>query len=322
MSSVERETQQIIDISKDPKTDQQRLSGETGQDEGHSLTLIPNDIGGTSPKPSDVTASQGPLAWVATRELLLDPKSEEALLQRKYLIELEENRGLILGSAKPYGKTDKKMGDKEIGNDLASRGTGFGSLSRGLCESTVHQHMLQPISAVQVDIKKGEEQLKSYKNHIQSTFPIMQKGWLEDLGKAMSAFLAKPSLLPENRSACNSNIFPPLRERSPTTALILLVLALGKICDWKAPFPELGLVDVRNWGREGLEDGGLIPGLAYYAEATSILGNLHGGTALWRIQAGILAALYASLAGYVHNSSCWIEEACTCCQTHVRKWVP
>ncbi len=112
--------------------------------------------------------------------------------------------------------------------------------------------MLQPISAVQVDIKEGEEQLKSYKNYIQSMFPIMRKGWLEDLGEAISTFLEKPSVLPEKRSACNSNIFPPLRERSPTTALILLVFALGKICDWKAPFPELGLVGVRNWDGKGL----------------------------------------------------------------------
>lgn len=332
-SSAVDETQKIIHITENPKTDQ--LLKGTGRDGDHSFTLIPSDTGGTRAKPSDVTAFKDPLGWGVIVELLFATKSEEAhqVAKRKDLMDSERNRALILGVEKRYGEmdeetdeeidneTDKNMGNQEVCNDLASQSTGFGSLSRGLCDPTVHQPVLQPISAVQIDIGEGREQLESYKNNIQSRFPILQENWLKWLRQEMSAFLTKDSVLPKDNSAHNSNVFPPLRGREPVTAIILLVLALGKICDWQAPFPELRLIEVRNLRRKGLVDGDLIPGLPFYAEATRILGISHGSNALCLIRAQILAALYASLAGYVYKSSYWIDEACKRCHIHVPKWV-
>ena len=63
----------------------------------------------------------------------------------------------------------------------------------------------------------------------------------------------------------------------------------------------------------------VIPGLAYYAYATDILGNLHGGNELAHVQAGLLAGLYAGQLGRVMESWKWINWACTGCQVLVRR---
>ncbi len=178
-------------------------------------------------------------------------------------------------------------------------------------------------------------------------------------------------------------------ERCIGTALVLLVAALGKICQHKdylpGPVPEVAVVDVEPTtattttttmttdpsppfrtesppvsvkhspasshssgltsagspsdlprvsyaGRaSSLEDASpadrgpplmnadVIPGLAYYAYATEILGNLQGGNELPHVQAGLLAGLYAGQLGRVLESWKWINWACTSCQVLVRR---
>ncbi len=173
--------------------------------------------------------------------------------------------------------------------------------------------------------------------------------------------------------------FRPMLERSISTALILLVLALGKICEWKDPLPGPVPDPKPKWGQQthqpyspaamqvdsplpmamrqspttsqssvyrtvaspntGLRQGGqsrrssdggisalesgtknvdVIPGLAYYAFATDILGNLHGGNDLTYIQANLLAGLYAGQLARVFESWSWINSACRACQVLVR----
>lgn len=63
----------------------------------------------------------------------------------------------------------------------------------------------------------------------------------------------------------------------------------------------------------------VIPGLAYYAYATDILGNHLGGNELVHVQAGLLAGLYAGQLGRVLESWKWINWACTSCQVLVRR---
>ncbi|KAI9793654.1 MAG: hypothetical protein M1816_007549 [Peltula sp. TS41687] len=63
----------------------------------------------------------------------------------------------------------------------------------------------------------------------------------------------------------------------------------------------------------------VIPGLAYYAHATEILGYLHGGNELAHVQAGILACLYAGQLARVLESWKWINWACTACQVLVKR---
>ena len=53
-----------------------------------------------------------------------------------------------------------------------------------------------------------------------------------------------------------------------------------------------------------------IPGLAYFAYATEILGEIHGTVTLTYLQACILAGLYKGQLVRVMESWKWIYEAC------------
>ncbi|KAI9675577.1 MAG: hypothetical protein M1817_000943 [Caeruleum heppii] len=155
-------------------------------------------------------------------------------------------------------------------------------------------------------------------------------------------------------------------ERSIGTAIILLVCALGKICEHKqflpplpsdsADYPPSGLPSPTTMGgpqtfkpspsssqsssfnaapspqengryrgplpRDGRagapKNVDVVPGLAYYAAATEIIGNLLGGNDLSHVQAMLLAGLYAGQLARVFESWKWINNACTACQVLVR----
>jgi hypothetical protein len=169
-------------------------------------------------------------------------------------------------------------------------------------------------------------------------------------------------------------------ERSIDNAIILFVLALGAICEWRdkplpgsqpdftplvqgpnsilspamsdsAPpygstfhspinnnsFPSPSGSESRKFiparstsagmfGHEGGEYGHpknmeVIPGLAYYAYGTDILGNLNGGNGLPHVQAALLAGLYAGQLAHPFQSHGWIFQASRACQVLVRQYV-
>ncbi|KAI5807562.1 hypothetical protein DFH27DRAFT_546792 [Peziza echinospora] len=66
----------------------------------------------------------------------------------------------------------------------------------------------------------------------------------------------------------------------------------------------------------------IIPGLAYYAKATEILGALFGGNELENVQAGLLAGLYWGQLGRVLDSWKWISSASMGCQILVKMKLP
>jgi hypothetical protein len=123
-------------------------------------------------------------------------------------------------------------------------------------------------------------------------------------------------------------------EHSLRNAIVLLVLALGKVCSYKEkvplPSPQSDKGPPANgaWGSfapssqyngsftsEASDDGrprniDIMPGMAYYSYATDILGNHHGGHTVAHAQAFILAALYISQFARVLESWSWITSAC------------
>ncbi|KAL9093517.1 MAG: hypothetical protein Q9165_003912 [Trypethelium subeluteriae] len=160
---------------------------------------------------------------------------------------------------------------------------------------------------------------------------------------------------------------PP--ERSINNALVLLILALGKICLLKEPIPPFPgegkdrlsrpapgespsnitrpspgstsafqspnpethqvtpgsraastdvyvLNSLKDTGRKNVD---IIPGLAYYAYATDILGNLQGGNDTSHAQAFILAALYSAQLARVMDSYSWLTQATRACQILVQR---
>ena len=165
-----------------------------------------------------------------------------------------------------------------------------------------------------------------------------------------------------------SRLFP---ERSINNALVLLILALGKISADKRPVPPFpgegkeqpprsalgespsvvtksspGSISSfqspnpdthqltprsrtastdgyaqshqRGFGRRNFD---VIPGLAYYAYATDILGNLHGGNDTSHAQAYILAAIYSAQLARVMDSWAWLTQATRACQILVQTLV-
>jgi hypothetical protein len=121
-------------------------------------------------------------------------------------------------------------------------------------------------------------------------------------------------------------------ERSLRNAIILLVLALGKVCSYKKNLPSPqsdkcpqpsgawgsfnhGSQTNGSFNSDSSDDGrprniDIMPGMAYFSYATDILGNQQGGHTVAHAQAMILAALYISQFARVLESWSWINSAC------------
>lgn len=156
-------------------------------------------------------------------------------------------------------------------------------------------------------------------------------------------------------------------QRSITTALVLMMLALGKICEHRGKIPDVindnplnsngspfsknghppsplqyspppmssqssGLPSPQEAERSfpsrrtstdgpisgtplpNLRNLDVIPGLAYFAVATDIIGNQLGGNSLQHVHVNILAGLYHGQLGRVLESHAYIHEACRALQ--------
>lgn len=256
---------------------------------------------------------------------------------------------------------------------------------------------LGPDGTLQIDRQTCDDLLKSYTENIHILHPFLNMGQLkntkDELARRYNATEYQGTLShhhkpaapptkaikrkhststtsgPPTKSSCgcsssSNSMFRPSLERSVSTALVLLVLALGKICQWKDPLPgsapdrtqtshqrtqrsptlnqssnywnmastpdvsfrlgHIGRVS-SNEGLSSFEKGSknldAIPGLAYYAYATNILGNLHGSIDLTYVQANLLAGLYAGQLAHVIESWSWISTACRDLQVLLRPCV-
>ena len=169
-------------------------------------------------------------------------------------------------------------------------------------------------------------------------------------------------------------------EHNMSTAIVLLVMALGRIAEWKDPLPgpvsvpgdhpdgstssrtlysptrmqissrspPVGTEQSPNSSTyagtnpsipsllsgprtqtsspqlasddiSGPRNVDVIPGLAYYAKATDILGNLFGLNDLTQVQAHLLAGLFAGQLARTFESWSWIHSACIACRFIVRE---
>jgi hypothetical protein len=179
----------------------------------------------------------------------------------------------------------------------------------------------------------------------------------------------------ENLHGAGCDVQPPAEqgsgqciEYSVHNAIILMVLALGSICEANpVPGPVTDyLVDFRkeripgpvgsdyvphsqgsgyvlnnrsstspsltgdrlsgveerptSQGNQNLKNIDVIPGLAFYAYATQILGSLQGANGLPHVQAALLAGLYAGQLAHPFQSHGWIYQAARACQVLVRSY--
>ncbi|KAF9733463.1 hypothetical protein PMIN06_009150 [Paraphaeosphaeria minitans] len=130
-------------------------------------------------------------------------------------------------------------------------------------------------------------------------------------------------------------------ERSLRNAILLLVLALGKVSlhTEKLPHPQGDRRPTANgtWGyrrdspRSATDSFNsdasdtrarnidILPGMAYFSYATDILGNQNGGNTVAHAQACLLAALYLGQFGRVLESWSWTNNACRICLVLIRR---
>jgi hypothetical protein len=141
-------------------------------------------------------------------------------------------------------------------------------------------------------------------------------------------------------------------EHSVANAIILLVIALGKVCLYREPLPgppstasmrtstphtmystlsDLPYTKSAPASPHNLVNGNhpvaapspsnpqgknmdVIPGLSYFAKAADILGELPGGADVSHIQANLLAGLYMGQLARIIPSHYYISVACRACQ--------
>lgn len=269
---------------------------------------------------------------------------------------------------------------------------------------------LNPDSTLKLDPKTITRLLKSYLDHMHILHPFLEERTLtkqvdrfKQRHDSHDSIFAKTSYVPsgpidllrENKvpkrkhsdgpyymNMDHSAIAPnPINaktqiDRSPETAKILLVMAIGRICEVRdnlpGPVPDCsfnhppsilspsgGRVDSPpptfpmrhspssssqstintsapsplSHGRYGLSSPrssngeilpgtrnlDVIPGLAYYAQASDILGNLTGYHDLVMAQCCLLAGLYAGQLANTLESLTWIQSACRICRLLVKK---
>ncbi|KAF2819543.1 C6 zinc finger domain-containing protein [Ophiobolus disseminans] len=189
----------------------------------------------------------------------------------------------------------------------------------------------------------------SYMEHMHSLHPFLNPSKLQRMirefkeqyspdGRAANAaspaaHQLNPSLKRKRSTSAFGEPYSPRGaiERSLRNAIVLLVLALGKVCSYKEqlPSPQSDKGPHSNGGTWGsfssfphssfhsdVSDENrprnidMLPGMAYFSYATDIIGNQQGGHTVGHAQAMILAALYIGQFARVLESWSWIHSAC------------
>ena len=269
---------------------------------------------------------------------------------------------------------------------------------------------LKEDSTLKIDSKTCHHLMGVYLDNIHLLHPFLDKSWLssvvdrfakkyDPIGSSRASFVVPATNLPietlrdppsgyhrpSKRKHSDGHYYGAgadsaptgttmLFERSVTTAIVLLVMALGKICEWRDPLPgpapdnireknpplkayppkeiesppplsirqsppsstpsstsapsPMSGVRVGNSSLALTEDAARssasrnvekIPGLAYFAKATDILGNIHGGNDIPHVQANLLAGLYVGQLARSFESWSFIFTACRACRYLVRE---
>ncbi|EED15816.1 hypothetical protein TSTA_009380 [Talaromyces stipitatus ATCC 10500] len=270
-------------------------SSRTQQILAEDMELNPAVDAATTENESDGDLSI-PLDHCTAAHKLLSWPSIQRLLGQKdfdidYVMRLEEDRGVIRIYGHGEGKDD---GGPHWGDGLP-----IPSLSYQGVENKVDG--IDRFGALDTHRDTLRRLHRSFMENIYPLHPVLDKAVLEQKI--------------ENFSNQYSKANRPI-ERSIDNAVILLVLALGAICEWKVRIPALTKVE------DTAKNMHVIPGLAYYAHATDFLGNMQGGSGISNVQAALLAGLYTGQLAHPFQSHGWISQAARACLilVHPRKY--
>jgi hypothetical protein len=228
--------------------------------------------------------------------------------------------------------------------DKASPASLNGSTSR---EHWEHPGGLGPDGKPDFRVAVVDQLLASYDENMRTLHPFLNPSKLQKMCREFKEQYSPDFKGPNVASPAEYALNPGLkRKRSGSTygdtktprgaiehslrnAIVLLVLALGKVCSYKEKVPlpspqsDKGIPPSGAWGShpngsfnsETSDDTrprniDIMPGMAYYSYATDILGNHHGGLTVAHAQAFILAALYINQFARVLESWSWVNSAC------------
>jgi hypothetical protein len=320
------------------------------------------------------TAVQHLLSWPTIR--LLFPKDKDTELMGAYTMDLETRRGFRLyGCGEGQDVTDSdtddaspvcsSVSDKRINDTSSSWSSGTNSsggshpgyltsddgliLEADLVESSVNAymaniHIMHPFLDNRV-LRKMVSRFKQCYSWAYSRLSQRQPS-AGKRKRTANKFSGTTSGRAVPNGPCVSGLGEvPEIEHSIANAIVLLVIALGRVCAHKDSLPgptpadrsphsrsppsipapnsptvhrgmklEQSHVNMFDPTYTGAKNTGAIPGLAYYALAAEILGELCGGVDLSYIQANLLAGLYMGQLARIFPSYFFISNACRSCQ--------
>ena len=341
------------DVLHDQETDKKSTSFEVNQDmdaaKGVGEGLNDDDRELFIPL-EHITAAHKLLMWPSIKALLPGEYDED------YVMEFEDGRGLIWVYGQGEGDDTHEgvqQGQQPSMLNTSSYSTpnwdeGFhpaGSFSDATWKAPGKKKPAAPDTSVKT-VEHGIEESgtftadndtvhrlhRRYMDHLHKLHPFLDR---KELEKKIEMFIcmycptsrnhqqgakrkrSKDKSLPSPVGTVRTDrSLQPRIEKSIDNAVILLVLALGSICEY--PHYPVPAPVCRDYCKER----DIIPGVAYYKYATQILGSLQGANSLPHVQAALLAALYAGQLAHPLQSHGWIKQAARACQVLVRPCVP
>jgi hypothetical protein len=275
------------------------------------------------------TAAQNLLLWPSVKALV--PRG----FTESYVMDLELKRGILCLYGRGEGegmnghsiREDEQAGGSALGGvwgngQLPTRSPGSDPMGRH------HVGGVSPSGGLVLTEDLVTAYANSYLANVHILHPFLE---IESLRDMVTEFQKKysPDLSTGKRKRAYYSSSGGIAriEHSIANAIILLVLALGNICKYRTPLPgpvsdsslptpsssppiksEPGQSDDRRMNMD------VIPGLAYYATAASMLGEFPGGLDVSYIQANLLAGLYMGQLARVVASHAYISNACRACQ--------
>ena len=254
-------------------------------------------------------------------------------LQEDFFMQLEQQKGIIRVYGRGQGVDRYEGGSTDPSNpstltnfEIWGCGIGTPNMVNGTYSNgTTDDHLggLNPDGTLRMDPHTVDKLFSSYIQNLHVLVPFLSLGRLKRMFEQVKAQMnptrgpsSKRCQLPNGgkkrkRSNGGSSALPFL-ERRISTVIVLMVMALGKICEAKDPL--CGPV-TENWTGTSPPDRNIdvIPGLAYYVQGAEMLGTLHGGNDLSHVQAMLLASMYCGQFASLLEAWSWLSQAGHAC---------
>lgn len=157
-----------------------------------------------------------------------------------------------------------------------------------------HYSTVLPARSISPNSAQIRLYVSSFCSHLLCIYPIFT---VRDLDGMVKRFQTDTGSRTDRTATSSWRLAPP---RTINTAIVLLVLALGRICLHR---------DEHSMCSDAFRQDDRVPGHDYFALASQILGNQIGGMALPHVHAHVLAGLFYDQIGRVFESALHITTA-------------